>query len=156
MSEKLTDQKIEQELMPLAWKILQDPSFLGQKKYIQHSRFSVYSHELHVAHFALKIDRIFHLHCDRKSLVRGALLHDYFLYDWHKGGPGDIHPKLHGFYHPGIALANAERDFNLNDSERDVIRKHMWPLTVVPPLYREAWAVTAADKWATIWEKTAA
>ena len=156
MSELITDKMIEDELMPYAGPIFSNQRFLSQKQYIQHGTFSVYSHELHVAHFAIKIDKVLGLHCDRKALIRGALLHDYFLYDWHVGGKGDIHPKLHGFYHPGIALSNADRDFALNDREKDAIRKHMWPLTVIPPSCREAWAVTIADKWATVWEKTVA
>lgn len=156
MSVDLSDKSIEEELMPYAAHILQDRTFLSQKNYVQHGAFSVYSHELHVAHFALSVDRALGLHCDIETLVRGALLHDYFLYDWHIGGEGDVHPKLHGFFHPGTALKNADRDFLLNDRERDIIRKHMWPLTVIPPACREAWAVTLADKMATMWEKTVA
>ena len=156
MSSDLTDKSIEEELMPYAAHILRDRTFLSQKAYVQHGRFSVYSHELHVAHFALSVNRALGLHCDMETLVRGALLHDYFLYDWHTGGEGDVHPKLHGFFHPGTALKNADRDFLLNDRERENKKKHMWPLTVIPPACREAWAVTIADKMATMWEKTVA
>ena len=113
MSSDLTDKSIEEELMPYAAHILRDRTFLSQKAYVQHGRFSVYSHELHVAHFALSVNRALGLHCDMETLVRGALLHDYFLYDWHTGGEGDVHPKLHGFFHPGTALKNADRDFLL-------------------------------------------
>ncbi len=149
----ITDTEIEEELRPFADNILCHETFKIQKKYIQHSVYSVYSHELHVAHFALGIDNALKIGCDRKKLVCSALLHDYFLYDWHIGGEGDIHPRLHGFYHPGTALSNADRDFDLTDIERDAIKKHMWPLTVIPPKYREAWVVTIADKQATVWEK---
>ena len=88
MSSDLTDKSIEEELMPYAAHILRDRTFLSQKAYVQHGRFSVYSHELHVAHFALSVNRALGLHCDMETLVRGALLHDYFLYDWHTGGEG--------------------------------------------------------------------
>jgi uncharacterized protein len=27
-----------------------------------------------------------------------------------------------------------------------MIRRHMWPLTVIPPKYKEAWALTLVDK----------
>jgi uncharacterized protein len=30
--------------------------------------------------------------------------------------------------------------------EEDIIGKHMWPLTVTPPRYREAYLVSLADK----------
>ena len=82
---------------------------------------------------SLIFSKTIHLKVDRDSLVRGALLHDYFLYDWHDRRP---ERRIHGFTHTGIALHNADRDFELNDIERDIIGKHMFPLTVVPPRYR--------------------
>ena len=60
--------------------------------------------------------------------------------------------NLHGFYHPGIALRNASAEYRLTPRERDIIKKHMWPLTVVPPMCREAWIVTMADKWCSTLE----
>ena len=30
---------------------------------------------------------------------------------------------------------------------QDIIKKHMWPLTVIPPSYKESWVVTVADKY---------
>lgn len=78
---------------------------------------------------------------DHISATRGALLHDFYLYDWHTGGPG-----LHGFRHPEIAMRNAERYFELNRIERNAILRHMWPLTPIPPRYPEALLVSLADK----------
>ena len=31
------------------------------------------------------------------------------------------------------ALNNAQREFELTEKEKDIILKHMWPLTVIPP-----------------------
>ncbi len=59
---------------------------------------------------------------------------------------------LHGFFLPGIALQNAAAEYPLTMRERDIIKKHMWPLTVVPPMCREAWIVTVADKWCSAME----
>ena len=28
----------------------------------------------------------------------------------------------------------------------------MWPLTIVPPIYREGWIVTMVDKWCSFME----
>lgn len=81
---------------------------------------------------------------DRKALVRGALLHDYFLYDWHE--KEEWH-RLHGFRHPYFALRNASRDFKLSRIEENVILRHMFPLTPIPPSCREAWIVCMADKY---------
>ena len=80
----------------------------------------------------------------------GALLHDYFLYDWHDKYS---HEKLHGFHHPNVALENASREYQLTPRERDIIRKHMWPLTLFHiPRCREAWVVTTADKYCSLKE----
>ena len=73
-----------------------------------------------------------------------ALLHDYFLYDWHKADPSH---RLHGFYHPGTALRNARQDFALTPREENIIHRHMFPLTPMPPATREAWIVCLADKY---------
>lgn len=93
---------------------------------------------------SLIIAKKLHIKVDRKALVRGALLHDYFLYDWHEKGGGH---KLHGFRHPYSALRNASRDFKLNNIEENVILRHMFPLTPIPPKCREAWIVCMADKY---------
>ncbi len=133
--------------------ILGSEQFIKLKSFIQHGNVTVYEHCIHVALCAIKLNNKMGFHARMRELVRGALLHDYFLYDWHNAeAPGNIHPKLHGFYHPGIALRNATRDFSLSQREKDIIRKHMWPLTIVPPRCREAWVVCLADKYASTLE----
>lgn len=112
------------------------------KQYTQHGDVSVYDHSVNVALGALGIMRRLHLKLDARSLVRGALLHDYFLYDWHVPDPNR---PLHGFAHPRIALENARRDYPLNRVEMDIIRRHMFPLTPVPPATAEGWVVCLAD-----------
>ena len=78
----------------------------------------------------------------------GALLHDFFLYDWRNHDAPDLpREKYHGIEHPRIALKNAEKYFPLNEIERDIIVKHMWPLTLMPPRYKESFIVTFADKY---------
>ena len=78
-----------------------------------------------------------------------ALLHDYFLYDWHDKDPSH---RLHGFTHPRRALENAAADWELTDRERDIILHHMFPLTPLPPRSREAWLVCLADKLCAVQE----
>ena len=79
------------------------------------------------------------------ELYAAGLLHDMFLYDWHTHGK-ETGNRFHGLTHPKVALENAEKEFHLNDVERDIILKHMWPLTPVPPLYRESYVVLYHDK----------
>ena len=75
------------------------------------------------------------------------MLHDLFLYDW-RGSKHKLHLKhFHAFIHPQIALYNAEKLFNLNDKEKDIIVKHMWPVTLLSiPKYKESFLITIFDK----------
>lgn len=131
--------------------ILHSENFQKTRHHIQHGTMPVYRHCLDVAKQSIQINKALGLGCSERDLIRGALLHDYFLYDWHDKNR-ENYQKLHGFYHPGIALKNARKEYHLSRREEDIIKKHMWPLTVVPPLCREAWVVTAADKYCSLLE----
>lgn len=131
--------------------ILHSENFQKTRYHIQHGTMPVYRHCLDVAKQSIQINKALGLSCSERDLIRGALLHDYFLYDWHDKNR-ENYQKLHGFYHPGIALKNARKEYHLTRREEDIIKKHMWPLTVVPPLCREAWVVTAADKYCSLLE----
>lgn len=131
--------------------ILSSENFRRTREHIQHGRVTVNAHVLSVARCSIALSERLRIPCSRRELIRGALLHDYFLYDWHIPDEANPH-RLHGFYHPGRALRNAAREYRLTERERDIIRRHMWPLTLVPPGCREAWIVTMADKWCSLME----
>jgi uncharacterized protein len=99
-----------------------------------------------VAYFSYRISKYFKL--DYRSAARGALLHDFFLYDWRNHDAPDLpREKFHGLAHPAIAVANAKKYFSINEIEEDIIKRHMWPLTLVPPKYKESYIVSFADKY---------
>ena len=123
--------------------ILCSAGFQSERDFMQHGITSCYTHSICVAYIALRWAQLLNAKIDTRSLVRGCLLHDYFLYDWHDKNAA---VKAHTFNHPKVSLANAERDFELNDIERDIIRKHMFPLCFPFPKYRESWIITLADK----------
>lgn len=131
--------------------ILKSPNYKYTRYHIQHGDMTVQRHTIDVARYSLYLSAKLGIPCDRRALIRGALLHDYFLYDWHDKEHVKI-ARFHGFRHPGIALTNAEKEYELSENERDIIKKHMWPLTVVPPMCREAWIVTTADKYCSLME----
>ena len=141
----------EYELRKYANDIFESENFKSTKAYIQHGNMSVREHSINVAKASLYIRDKLKIRCNTRDLVRGALLHDYFLYDWHKADKENPH-RLHGFHHPARALKNAEAEYELTDRQREIIKKHMWPLTVKPPVCREAWVVTAADKYCSLLE----
>lgn len=121
-------------------------------RFIHHRPFTTLEHSLRVAQIAynwsIRLER--KLNLDTHSVTRGALLHDFFLYDWHQPRPDKS--RWHGFRHPRIACQNAERCFVLNEKEKDIILSHMWPLTPRLPKTREAFLVMVADKMASIQE----
>lgn len=121
------------------------------KTFVQHGTVSVFAHSVAVAVYSERLARALRIRHDMQSLIRGALLHDFFLYDWHKSS--GARDGLHGFSHPYTALKNASVEFSLNPLERDIIRKHMWPLTLTKlPTRRESWLVCLVDKYCSLLE----
>ena len=116
--------------------------------YIQHGDTSCLMHTVAVAYYSLQLAEKLHIPVHKRELVRGALLHDYFLYDWHDGNGR----KIHGFTHPKAAMKNADRDFGLKKLEKGIIKRHMFPLTPIPPTSREAWIVCLVDKYCSLKE----
>lgn len=142
---------LHRKIKEAASDILQSQNFKATKGHIQHGNMTVNNHCMNVAKYSIALSEKLHINCNQKELIRGALLHDYFLYDWHS--KDHVQPwKLHGFFHPGVALKNAAKEYRLTHREKDIIKKHMWPLTVIPPMCREAWIVTTADKWCSLLE----
>lgn len=90
------------------------------------------------------------LHLDYVSATRAGMLHDLFLYDWRVHEPG--RKRLHAFHHPRTAFINASKIFKLNKKEQDIILKHMWPLTIIPPRYIESYITTLVDKYCALEE----
>jgi len=125
--------------------IYEHEEFLKLKEHYHHNS-SIYEHVMDVSYFSYRTCKFLKL--DHHSAARGALLHDFFLYDWRNHDIPDLpEDKFHGIEHPKISLANARKHFQLNDIETDIIIKHMWPLTLVPPKYKESFIVSFADKY---------
>ena len=79
---------------------------------------------------------------DKEALVRGALLHDFYMYDWHEKKLSE----LHGFRHPRAAIKEAIKDYKLTDKEKEMIKHHMFPFTYDMPKSKEAKILCIADK----------
>lgn len=115
------------------------------RRYIQHGRVSTYDHCDRVARLSYCLNRRFRLKADERTLLVGAMLHDFYLYDWHAKDNGEH--RWHGFIHADRAIQNAKRFLGIGEDVEQVIRCHMWPLNItrIPPS-REAWIVCLADK----------
>jgi uncharacterized membrane protein len=135
----------DQEYFDIISDISEHEEFMKLKQFHHHNA-SAYIHVHDVAYLSYRICKFLKL--DYRSAARGALLHDFFLYDWRNHDAPDLpRDKFHGLEHPQIALTNAAKYFPLNEIEQDVIKKHMWPLTIIPPKYKEAFIVSFADKY---------
>ncbi len=111
--------------------------------YTQHRSTTTYKHSLNVAYYSFWIAKRLGLNVEEKSLIRGALLHDFNLYDWRKT---NMTSSEHLRTHPKIARYNAKKYFNINPLEEEIILKHMWPVTISKiPTKKEAIIVCAMD-----------
>lgn len=131
------------EYLAIVGEMLEHPMVQMMQEYTQHGETNCLAHCIAVSYRSFLTCKKYGL--DEKAAARAGLLHDLFLYDWHRRyeETGDM---FHGLTHPKAALENAEKEFDLNDKERDIIIKHMWPLTPVPPRYKETFVVLYHDK----------
>ena len=87
---------------------------------------------------------------DQRSLIRGALLHDLYLYDWHHK---EAFHCWHGFIHAKTANHNASLYYATNVLEKQIILSHMWPLNFTSvPKTKEAILVCSVDKISSLCE----
>ncbi|BBO66384.1 hypothetical protein DSCA_03140 [Desulfosarcina alkanivorans] len=129
---------LETQFIDTARPLLELPEVAKLSQYEHHRGKTRLEHVKEVAYLSFLWGK--RLSLDSEAIVRGALLHDLFYYDWlHEG------PRLHGFRHHNIALKNARQITSLTEKEADIIKKHMWPLTIVPPRYRESLVVSLVD-----------
>lgn len=134
----------DKRYMECVYDIMDNEKFQEMDKYIQHGTTTTLEHCISVSYISYKICKYYNF--DYISAARGGLLHDLFLYDWHTHSK-NTGEHFHGFTHPRTALNNADKYFELNDVERDIILKHMWPLTVIPPKTMEGYVVMYVDKY---------
>ena len=136
-------EKIEnnEEFQSIIKDLISNEKVLEMKEYRQHYETNCYEHCYLASYYCYKICKIFGL--DYTSAARGAMLHDMFLYDWRT----KINREgLHAFTHGKSSLENAKKEFELNKIEENMILRHMWPVTPVPPKYLESFILTIIDK----------
>ena len=139
--------KQNNEFINIVKDIISNETVRNLRFYKHHYVSNRYEHCLSVAYNSYRICRFFGL--DHVSVARAGLLHDLFLYDCENP---ETRPQNHIKTHPKIALENAEKHFLLNDIEKDIILKHMWPITFSTPKYLETFIVTFVDKYCSILE----
>ena len=135
----------DKEYMSCVKDIMENPVFQSMDQYIQHGNTTTKAHCIQVSYLSYCICRNHSL--DYVAAARAGLLHDLFLYDWHTEGN-----HIHGFTHPRVAMKNARKYFDLTPKEQNIVLRHMWPLTPVPPRSMEGMVIVYADKFCSLYE----
>lgn len=133
------------EFMALIKRTLEIKEF-HETKNISHHGITRFEHSIRVAYFSYKITKFLRL--NYKETTEAAMLHDFFF-------DNDIKEtkfkKL--IHHPTYAVENANKYISLTERQKDIIKTHMFPVTLNPPKYLESWIVDLVDDVAAIYEK---
>ena len=134
----------DNEFYSLLSELEHSPAIARMGHFSQHKGNTTLQHCKNVAECSYRLSRRLHMDVNVRAMTRGAMLHDYYLYNTRDM---TISSYRHGVSHPRTALENASRFFRLDEKEQNIILSHMWPLTLTAlPRSREALLVSVADK----------
>ena len=138
----------DKEFQDIIHPLIENDTVNQMKNFKQHYETTCFEHCYVVSYYCYIICKKYNL--DYKSAARAAMLHDLFLYDWRIKTPD--RKGLHAFSHGSVACKNACKLFDLNEKEKDMIIKHMWPITISSPNSKEGFILTFVDKYCAISE----
>ena len=125
----------------------------GKCAEVRHHHFTnVQAHSEHVGVMSVKIAEWFmnhfHQNLDLKTLCIAAAGHDLGM-----AGRAQMSELTLGWKHPLESYRILKEHFGENRKLRKIVKHHMWPLCVIPPVSREGWILTLADKVCAVEEK---
>ena len=136
---------LDKEFLEIVQPILDLEEF-NNTKFQRHHGITRYDHSMNVAYITYVVTK--NLKLNYKEATFAALIHDFF---------NDEVKDENGYKrlvdHPKHALKNAMRYFKLTDLQKDIIAKHMFPVTLTPPKYKESILVSLIDKYSSINER---
>ena len=127
-------------------KILENKEF-NKIRNIEHHGITRYDHSLKVSYYSYRVAKLLKL--NYVEVARGGLLHDFFLSNENRTFKDKF---LSIFSHPKTAERNAKELFEINNKESDIIKSHMFPITLRIPRYAESWVVNIVDKVVGLYE----
>lgn len=143
----MEEKKYSEEFDAIVKDIVEHREFQKLKDIIHHGN-GLFYHSVAVGYYSYRAAKA--LKMDYVSIARGAILHDFYTEAWQttkRESKGLQRIKdMHGFSHPKTALENAKKYFDIDEKQADMIVKHMFPLTPIPPANAGSWIVTLVDK----------
>lgn len=147
--------------------ILQNEEFQRRKLFYHHRSYSVWDYSIAVSFKSFIVAK--KMSANTKITAIAGLLHDFFPYTWRynkeleKIDNGKYlarvnrHESLfkkHGFTHAKEASQNYLTYFPSlrNDIITNSIARHMFPLNIIPPRYKEGLIITFVDKYECLLE----
>ncbi len=141
--------------------ILLNDEFQKRKLFPHHHNMSVWDHSILVSFRSFLMARLFN--ADLRICAIAGLLHDFYPWSWlysedlEELDDGKYlievrtkHPlfKRHGFTHAKAAAENYIKYFPELENKRitNAIKRHMFPLNIIPPRYKEGFIITTVDK----------
>ena len=117
---------------------------------IGHHNTNRMNHLIKVSFRSYKIAK--YLDLDYKEAAVGGILHDFYYSEIKDCDKFKEKLVLFSTGHPNIALNNANKYFDINKKEENIILSHMFPVSKKLPKYTESWIVTLVDKFYSIGE----
>lgn len=110
-----------------------------------------FQHCLNVSYYSYIVCR--KLRLNARSAARAGLMHDLFYDDRkeYKSARTKDQPS-YSLMHSLSALENAGQITEISPLEKDIIEKHMWPMTRPLPKYSESYVITVIDKYCAVLE----
>lgn len=138
------------EWYKIAYPIISHPEYQRRKTFRHHGDTSVYNHSINVSIKSYVMAK--KLNLDYKSATIAGLLHDFYESPWQDVTIKQPFFKKHGFTHAENALKNSRIYFKkyLNPCIENSIKRHMFPLNIIPPKYKEGLVLTMVDKMVSI------
>ena len=131
-----------------------------KRKLFKNHTASVWDNSIEDSFKAFKL--AYKLNADRRVCAIAGLMHDFYPFAWQYSKELDEYDKSylarlskkefffkkHGFTHAKEARKNFEKYFSEYADKKilNAIQRHMFPLNIIPPKYKESWIITITDK----------
>ena len=126
--------------------ILESRRYAKAQRIVHHKKTSVAAHSLRTAEYGSRISRWLNRHgieVNEEDVVEACLLHDIGMTDDEVSSSASWKKA---YRHPKKSEQIAREEYHANENQCNAIRRHMWPICIIPPKSIEGWVVVAADK----------